>query len=76
MSKKHFIELADTIKDHNASMHGLGHDLTQPFTSDQIDALAMFCAYQNPRFNRARWLGYIAGENGPSGGRIKKEKTQ
>ena len=30
---------------------------------------------ENPRFNRERWLGYIAGENGPSGGQITKEKN-
>jgi hypothetical protein len=33
-------------------------------------APADFCAAQNPRFNKSRWLGYIAGTNGPSGGRV------
>jgi hypothetical protein len=42
------------------------------------DALADFCAAQNSRFDRERWLGrcwndsYIAGECGPNGGKVKK----
>jgi hypothetical protein len=36
------------------------------------DALADFCASQNSRFDRERWLGYIAGECGPNGGKVKK----
>jgi hypothetical protein len=34
--------------------------------------LAEFCRDQNGRFNRERWLGYIAGTNGKNGGAIKK----
>lgn len=33
--------------------------------------LADFCKSQNGRFDRERWLGYIAGENGPNGGAVK-----
>ena len=66
MSKKHFIALADYIKAHNDT-----HDTT--FNEPHIRALAHFCAMQNPRFNRERWLAYIAGECGPNGGRVKRE---
>ena len=60
MSKKHFVALADAIKDYEK--------FNEPrFTTQQIDMLARFCAAQNPNFNRERWLGYIAGTNGPSG---------
>jgi hypothetical protein len=63
MTKKDFIKLADYIRD------GAKYADT-PFTAAQIDHLANFCHEMNPRFNRERWLGYIAGENGPSGGKV------
>jgi hypothetical protein len=66
MTKRELIALAQTIRDHNA----LPFSNTQ-FTSDQIRALADFCASTNPRFKRERWLGYIAGENGPNGGQLR-----
>ena len=62
MTKKHFIALANLIK-------------TRPdllFTLKQITGLADFCQSQNFGFNRDRWLGYIAGVNGPNGGKVKK----
>lgn len=61
MSKKHYIALANTIK----GMQPI------PLTAWQIEQLATFCADQNPRFNRERWLDYIAGKCGPNGGAIK-----
>lgn len=64
MSKKDFIALADAIRRHNKANP---FDRFE-FTKDQIDTLADFCQSQNPNFNRERWLGYIAGTNGPSGG--------
>ena len=66
MTKRHFIALADVIREQIAyeSKHGL--PLTK--SSGIIDCIANFCAEQNPRFDRERWLGYIAGTNGPSGG--------
>jgi hypothetical protein len=33
-----------------------------------VKAIANVCAANNPNFNCERWLGYIAGTNGPSGG--------
>lgn len=74
MTKKHFIELAEVVK------------ATEPIKLNQKDArasaehrqwesmrdaLAQFCASQNPRFMRERWLGYIAGECGSNGGKVK-----
>lgn len=63
MTKKHFIALADMIRNVNADTSAT------PFTDWQVGALADFCAAQNPQFNRERWLGYIAGENGKNGGK-------
>ncbi|NGZ94917.1 MAG: hypothetical protein CV089_02080 [Nitrospira sp. WS110] len=64
LSKKHFIKLADYIKTSPV-----------PFTKEHLEVLADFCRSENPQFNRGRFLGYIAGENGPSGGTIKKPKA-
>jgi len=61
MSKKHFIALADAIKNSTALI---------TLTQVQIEALADFCQAQNSNFNRDRWLGYIAGTNGKNGGKL------
>lgn len=61
MTKKHFIALADMIK----------WGYPSSWTEFQLDQLASFCGTQNPRFNRERWLGYIAGTNGPNGEKVK-----
>lgn len=60
MSKKHFIALADCIRCSQVR-----------FSPQQLDVLAVWCASQNPRFNKARWLGYILGECGPGGGAVR-----
>jgi hypothetical protein len=65
MSKKHFIDLADMIRDHNK------YSPETAFSQEQIEALASFCRQQNPAFMRARWLEYIAGECGKNGGKVK-----
>ncbi len=62
MTKQHFIALADHIRDVNANK-------AHPFTVLQIHELADFCQSQNPRFDRQRWLDYIAGTCGPNGGK-------
>lgn len=67
MTKQHFIALADTIRDYNVIAHTDGKPL---FTPAQISVLACFCEEQNARFNRERWLGYIAGQCGKNGGRV------
>jgi hypothetical protein len=71
MTKKHYIELADAIRFHNENAGGSLSE-TSEFDSLQIETLADFCADQNPSFNRKRWLDYIAGDCGPSGGKVKK----
>ena len=64
MSKKHFIALADAIRNSRT-----------PFTEDQLMVLAAFCLDQNINFNRERWLAYIRGECGPNGGETKEITT-
>lgn len=65
MQKRHFIALADVIRRANNSPWDEQH-----FRDGQIDKLASFCQSQNPRFDRDRWLGYIAGTCGPNGGKV------
>ena len=64
MSKKHFIMLADYIKE--AASQG------EPFTDKQLICLAQFCRAQNSQFKRERWIRYIKGECGPNGGEVKR----
>jgi hypothetical protein len=64
MSKKHFIALADKIRQAKCTDH--------PFNDCQIALLADFCQSQNANFNRSRWIDYINGECGPNGGKVKK----
>lgn len=79
MTKQHFIALADTLKalrpDRGNRYAPRGVRTKGEAAFDQwqetIDALADFCASQNPHFNRDRWISYINGECGPNGGQIK-----
>ena len=64
MTKQDFIALADWIR--QGKMYGVGE-----FTEGQVIKLAAFCKQRNGRFNRSRWLGYINGECGPNGGKIR-----
>ena len=76
MTKKHFISLADLIRDQfelNArevlgddnGARGLDHDaIPKP-----IRELAWWSKTQNDRFDRERWYGYIYGTCGPNGGK-------
>ena len=64
MTKKTLIALADVIR--------TGRAIGQEFEQYHIELLADFCQAQNPRFKRERWLGYIAGNCGKSGGRVKQ----
>ena len=70
MTKKHFIALADAIRECNREHQSLplGSHNVAGFSRHQLNALADFCQSQNPHFNRERWLAYIAGECGPNGG--------
>lgn len=85
MSKKDFIALGDVMKrlrpgavtplagGHKSLSHADGYnegaERQWEFT---LIELAAFCAEQNPRFMRERWLGYVRGENGPRGGEVKQ----
>ncbi len=60
MSKKHFIALAQYIK---ANRYAFEH-------GEALPILASYCAEMNPRFDRARWFGYINGTCGPNGGKV------
>lgn len=60
MSKKHFIALADMIRDHNQTIVAVDR-----FSDEH---LATFCQRQNPLFKRDRWLAYVSGECGKNGG--------
>ncbi len=74
MSKKNFIALADLVQalpmaEDQAAIEYMG---AKWIRADVLKRrLADFCASQNPRFNRERWLAYIAGECGPNGGAVK-----
>ena len=66
MTKKHFISLAETLRD------DLQPELT-PFMFEQVvGALAAWCHSQNSNFNEAIFRGYIAGTCGPSGGAVRR----
>lgn len=69
MTKKHFIALADAIKEYNRLSFPAGTNCVSPlkFGYTQILMLADFCQSQNPNFNRDRWITYIKGECGPNG---------
>jgi hypothetical protein len=71
MTKKHFIELADAIREYNTHSFPAGTNTVSPlqFTWTQLLALADFCQSTNPRFKRDRWLDYVTGKCGPNGGR-------
>ncbi len=73
MTKKHFIALADAIREHNAEADPeTEFELGTAFRQCHIETLAQLCSEQNDRFDRERWLGYIAGNNGKNGGAVKK----
>ncbi len=72
MTKKHFIELADKVRAYQETKYRNGDiEKGPPYL---LDMLADFCESQNERFNRERWLGYIAGTNGKNGGSVKQAK--
>jgi hypothetical protein len=67
MTKKHFIALADAIREHNSnSAH-------TPFNTEHLDTLCAFMRSQNGAFMRDRWIGYALGWNGKNGGAVKTD---
>ena len=78
MTKKHFIALADVMRDCKPTTNsedtigifvvpGGGSEYLWQKT---VEKVADFCQSQNSRFNRERWLAYIAGKCGPNGGKL------
>ena len=68
MSKKDFIALADTIREHNRLQATYSTPDVNPFDPNHLETIAMFCRKQNSAFKTGRWLAYIAGKCGPNGG--------
>ena len=70
MTKKTFIALADSIREHNRIKRNVfgANAERMCFNIEQVEALADFCQSQNSNFNRERWLDYVAGNCGPNGG--------
>ena len=83
MSKKDFIALADLVREFQIYLDGwswleesANHGKMPMVNTERAkielkSRLADFCKQQNPEFKRDRWIGYIAGTNGPSGGAVK-----
>lgn len=75
MTKLHFIALADALR--NSKAKRVECTSTQEYEAillwqtETINAIADACQASNSRFDRWLWLAYIAGECGPSGGKIK-----
>ena len=67
MSKKDFIALADALRSEKPGANWNPNKMVQ--WELDIKAVADVCQKSNPRFNRDRWLAYIAGECGPNGGK-------
>jgi hypothetical protein len=61
MTKKHFIQLANYLKD--------PEPYCEPFTQKQLEHLANFCHSVNPAFKTIRWLDYINGKCDSNGGK-------
>jgi hypothetical protein len=86
MTKKDFIALADVLRDieNRISMFDSAYrtstaDFEQGYRAGTEQAriilraqLIDFCVARNPRFNRERWLDYIAGKCGANGGSAKQ----
>ena len=83
MTKKHFIELADWLRmpgmipasvREAVGLH-VNETLQDAITAEVMAVLtrdlARFCKTQNARFDTDRFIGYVRGECGPNGGRVK-----
>jgi hypothetical protein len=78
MSKRHFIALADTLRDLKPRpMEAIATDREQSASLARMAqwietcaAMAAFCRAQNGNLNTQRWLEYIDGTCGPNGGKV------
>jgi len=72
MTEKHFIALANAIREYNQHAFPAGTNTVSPleFGWTQLLCLADFCESTNNNFNRERWLNYIAGKCGSNGGKV------
>jgi hypothetical protein len=71
MTKKHFILLADAFRQTMPAPGDLfDQGLVEQWESD-VNTVAKTLKSNFPRFNTSRWIGYIKGENGPNGGKVK-----
>ena len=68
MTKKHFIQLADMIRERNYLPNGVPTNHEERVQGYVIEMLAGFCESVNPEFKRDRWIDYIEGKCGPNGG--------
>jgi len=66
VTKKHFIELADQLKLTKPTEQYRPAEFEQ-WESD-CKAVANACHASNSAFNRTRWIDYVNGKCGPSGG--------
>lgn len=70
MSKRHFIALADVLRElkpkDDLETNGIWQRTEQWRAT--IDKIADFCSRESPRFKKSRWLNYINGISGPNGG--------
>lgn len=69
MTKKDFITLADALKEARPSTERI--DAAHFQWNNDVHFVALACRASNPNFNRNRWLNYIDGNCGPSGGKVK-----
>lgn len=63
MTKKDFIDLADTLRP--VVKQG-------ELSAEALNAIIYFCKKQNRNFMEGRWLDYMEGKCGPSGGRVRR----
>lgn len=78
MTKKHFIALANALRTLNGGMPVRPDACSDDFEvarayvfQQTVYRLADFCKEQNSSFKEKRWVGYIYGECGSSGGKVK-----
>ena len=67
MSKKDFVALADALRDAELFRNADTVDIA----SDVLARIVRFCHAQNGAFKEERWLGYLRGECGAGGGKVR-----